>query len=172
MEFLQRAGLVEPGWTMAMQVVNFIILYAVLKHFLFVPVVGYLENRRKKIERELSEAGRKSIEAVELLNTYSNKIDSIKKEGRAIIDESRQNAEEKAAEIVAIARQEASIIRDKAGRDLKEDRQAALKEARSEIVGIAMQAAEKIIGESLDESKSKSLIDEFIDEVEGLPWDK
>ena len=82
-----------------------------------------------------------------------------------MIDQARQAATEAAAVIEAKARQEQEILLGNARREIKDAREKAVAELRRESADLAIGLSRKIIGESLDEQKSRELVDRLIQTV-------
>ena len=69
------------------------------------------------------------------------------------------------SEIIAAAKQEASQLKEKASKDVEQERQKVMNEIKNEISNIAILAASKVIEKDIDSKKHKELIDNFIKEV-------
>ena len=75
--------------------------------------------------------------------------------------DSSSRAEEIAKEIRAEAEKEAVKIREAALEEAQQAKEQALGELRGQIAALAISAAQKVIGASLDEKRQRNLIDEF-----------
>lgn len=127
------------------QAFNFGALLSVLTYFLYKPVLGMIDARRKII----AEGVRKAEEAEQQLSEAKvegdRRIGEAGREAEALIAAARSSAEEKAAEIVKAAEaQAASNLKDALTRAAEAKRQA-LQESSKEITRAAMLAAEKIL---------------------------
>jgi len=54
---------------------------------------------------------------------------------------------------------------DKAKLEIEKEKESALVELRGEVADLVITAAKKVIGESLDESKHKALIEDYINKM-------
>ncbi len=71
----------ELDWsTFLLEVINFLILVWLLKRFLYQPVLRIVEQRRKKIEAELTEAAEKAQQANDLQQQYESRLADWQKE--------------------------------------------------------------------------------------------
>lgn len=163
-------GLVEFDWTFFFMLVNFLILYLVLKKLLFKPVTEFMNNRTKGIEDAFKEAEDKKNEAETLYADYRGKLDNIKEERNQIIKDATKRAEERSDEIIKTAQQEANSIIKRANLDIERERQKAINDLKDHISTLAMMAASKIIEKELDEKAHQQLIQQFIDEVGETTW--
>jgi F-type H+-transporting ATPase subunit b len=129
------------------QLVNFTILFFVLKKFLYRPIIGVLEKRRREIE----ETDKKTREIREIFQRAENERNEILKEARkeamSIIAKAEIAAKEKAEKIIEAGRQEAAIIVSEGRKKLDEEKMRIISEAKMEIGSLVALAVEKAINE-------------------------
>lgn len=147
------------------QLVNFLILVVLLYGLAYRPLIGMLEDRQKRIAKGMEDArvageARANAEA----------------EARKVMDAARADAQKKAAEIISDAQKTAGDLKAQAARDVEAIRAQAAAEAeqsrtdalagvRDQIAALSMAAANKIVGESLDDKRQRALVDEFFSGV-------
>jgi len=153
------------AYKVVMVAINLIILYIVLRKILFVPVTQFMENRTKSIKDSIDNAENMKAEAEALKMEYEKQLRSARETGESIIDEARAKAGREADSIVASARQQAENVLNKAMEDIDRERELMYKEVRSQIAGIALAAASKVIEANMDTEANKALVDRFIDEA-------
>lgn len=163
-------GLVDLNATFFIMLASFGVLYLILKHFLFKPVNEMLDKRAKGIKDDITEAEKMRKEAESYKAEYEEKIISAETEGKTIIEKAVSNANLKADTIVKDAKNEASGIKIKAGKDIELEKNKAFNEVKDQISGIAISAASKILESEVDEKKNKELVEKFIDEVGDVEW--
>ena len=89
----------ELSWsTFVLEIINFLVLVWILKHFLYQPVLDIISARRKSIDDELAEAQKKQDEAKSLKNDYANRL--------ADWEQERQQLRDKLAEELETERQQ------------------------------------------------------------------
>jgi F-type H+-transporting ATPase subunit b len=143
------------------QIFSFLILFVVLRKWVFIPVIGLLEERRQKIAQGLEDA-RVAEEARANAEKEAHEIIvKAQQEASQRLRESVERAEETAREIRIEAERQAAEIREAAQQDAQAERADALRELRGDISSLAIAAAQKVIGISLDGARQRSLIDEF-----------
>ncbi|MGA9533397.1 MAG: F0F1 ATP synthase subunit B [Anaerolineales bacterium] len=148
------------------QIFNFAILFVVLRAWVFGPITNMLEERRKKIAQGLEDA-RVAEEAREKAEGEAEKIISeAQQQANKRVREATERAEEAAREVRAEAEKEAAGIRETANNEAEQAKQEALGELRGQIAALAMSAAQKLIGEALDEKRQRALINDFFSGVE------
>jgi F-type H+-transporting ATPase subunit b len=81
------------------------------------------------------------------------------------VEEGRARGEDQARTVLAEANHDAEEIRVRARSEAEEERNAVLGEVRSQVAQLAIAAAERVIGQSLDEKKAQAVIDQFFSEV-------
>jgi len=143
------------------QILNFAIIFVVLRVWVYKPILGLLEKRRERIAQGLEDA-RVAAEARANAEKEAQAI-----LGRAQADanqkvrESAERAEQVAREIHAAAEKDAAAVRAAAAGEAEQARSAALGELRGQVAALAIAAAQKLIGESLDEKRQRHLVQEF-----------
>jgi F-type H+-transporting ATPase subunit b len=124
-----------------------------------------LEERREQIQGEMekAQAGRKDAE--KLQEEYRQQLAGAREEANKIIEEARTTAEQMRRDLQAKAEEEAQATVDRAQEEIRAERDRAFQELRAQVGSIAVELAERVVGQVLDEKAHQRLIDEFIDEV-------
>jgi F-type H+-transporting ATPase subunit b len=147
------------------QIINFVLLLVILRVFLYKPIVNMLDKRREKIRTDLEEAENARSQAEAARQEYEKHLEEAREERRTILAQAREQADKMREEILDKARGEAQGLVAKTEEDMEALRRQTLAGAQDEIVELAMAAAGKVIGESLDPKAHRRLIQEFIAEV-------
>jgi F-type H+-transporting ATPase subunit b len=143
------------------QVLNFAILFVVLRAWVYKPIVKMLEGRRQKIAQGLEDA-RIAAEARANAEKEAQMIlAQAQKDVELKLREASERAEQVAKEARAAAEKEASDIRQAAAQEGEQTRSQALSELRGQVAALAIAAAQKLIGETLDERRQRALVAEF-----------
>lgn len=148
------------------QVLNFFILMFVLNRFLFTPIKGVLEERRKRISDSMDAAEGKNREAAEVKAQYEKKLAGIDQEAYQIRQKAISDAQSSRDEIIAEAKTKAAAVLDKAQHDISMERQKSWVQLREEVVRLTMAAAERVVEASLDDEKHHALIRRTIEQLE------
>lgn len=147
-----------------------LVLFFILRHFLFKPVSELLASRKEKIANEINEAKAKNEEAEALRKEYVLKIDDAKNEARSIVESSKKRGDQLREEMLSDAKKEAEDVLVKARKEIEREREKTMDGLKSEVVSIAMLAAAKVVEKNLDENAHKEMIGKFIDEVGDAEW--
>lgn len=160
--------MITPNVTQVLTtVVGFLLLVWVMAKFAWGPILDQLDKRRDKIESDYAAAEQQLGEAESLKSDFAVKIAEIKTLERERIQDAVKKGEEIAGGIVSDARQQAEVTKQKGRQDLEIEAQKAQVELRDTVVAMAIGAAEKLIGERLDDAKHRQLIEQYIDNIEG-----
>lgn len=153
------------GGYFLVQVVNFLIIFFVIRTWVVVPVVGLLEKRRESIAQGLEDA-RVAAEARANAEKEAEKV-LAEAQGKAneVVREATTRAETAAKDITAAAEAEAATIREAGRADAEQEKVRVLGDLRSQVAALAMAAAQRLVGDALDEQRQRTLIGEFFSGV-------
>ena len=149
-------------WT----IINLIVLFLLLRHFLINPVSNIMEQRRKLIADGLQNAQDTQDEANRLKAEYEEALSGAKKESAEIVDKARIDARAEYDRIVGEAGAKAGNIIENAKENVRIEREQTMKELQSQIAGLAIASAKKIVGD-----KEQNIYDQFLGEVGGTDED-
>lgn len=124
-----------------------------------------LEERRAQIQGQMEQAEVTRREAAEIQEEYRRQLAGAREEGNRVIEEARATAEQLRRDLQARAEEESQATVARAQEEIRAERDRVFQELRAQVGSIAVEIAERVVGQSLDESAHRRLIDEFIDEV-------
>jgi F-type H+-transporting ATPase subunit b len=143
------------------QIFNFGIMFVILRAFVFNPVVGLLEKRRVAIAKGLEDA-RIAAEARQNAEQEAEKIlTEAQAEASKTVREASERAEKAGKDIIASVDDEARNKREEALQEAEQERERILGDLRDQVAALAIAAANKLIGESLDQKRQHAIINEF-----------
>jgi len=155
---------VNPGlifWT----VITFLILLLILKKLAWKPILTALDQRENSIKEALEKADKARLEAQKALEENKASIVRAEEEAKKIIDQSRLFADKLKEQIMQDSKVKAQKIIEDASAEIERKKDSAFNELKSQIVDIAVQAAEKILKENLDKDAQKKIIDKHIADI-------
>ena len=135
----------DPG-TVIWTVITFLCLAALLAKFAWKPLLTTLE------EREAEETLRKNQEI----------LAQARRETALIIEQGKREAESMRGEILAQARKEAQDLVEQGKRQVQYEQKQAIEQLRRQVADLAIQAAERLISRSLDDTKQRELLDDYV----------
>ncbi|SFX10313.1 F0F1 ATP synthase subunit B [Ruminococcus sp. XPD3002] len=154
-------------WSIFEAVANVIILFVLLRIFLFKPINKIKDERTRTVQDDLDSAKKAKEEAEALRQQYDDSISSAKEEANKIIMKAHEDAEADKTMIMKKSQEEAEEIVTAAGKAAENERKRIIQQAQSQIADLAIAAASKVVGANLDDEKNRRLVDEFLSEEEG-----
>ena len=145
---------------------NFLILLILLRAWVYEPVLKLLAERRQQIAAGLENARRAEEVRAEAERTAQNILAEAQAQANQRLAAAAEAAERAAEEIRAAAEAESERIRQAATRAAQAERDRMLADLRGQIAALAITAAQKIIGETLDEQRQRALIDSFFSGIQ------
>ena len=152
-------------FTALFTLVNTVVLFLVMKKFLFQPVMKIIADRQKEIDDMYDEANSAKSEAQKMEQEYRQKLDTALKTGEQMVKDAVVRGQKREEEIVRQANAEADAIRAKAASDIAQEKKKALNDAKDEISDLALAIAGKVVGRELTDEDRSRLVDRFIDEL-------
>lgn len=146
-------------------ITSFVILYLVLKEWIYKPILNMLDKRRATIARGMEDAREAADARANAEKDAASIVSEAQVKAASVIREAVERAEVSAREIVAKAEADAAKKRSEALSEVEQERNRMLAELRSQVASLAIAAAQKLIGESLDEKRQRALVDEFFSGV-------
>ncbi len=150
------------------QIITFGVLLGILFLFAYKPILRIFDERSRRIREGMEQSELAAKRLAEADQEAKQRLEEARREGQKLIsqasalgeklkEEARQEAKAQAEALVARARSEIELERDQ-----------AIQQLRREFADLAMLAAEKVIRETLDKERHRRLINEVLEEAEGL----
>ena len=147
------------------QIFNFTVILILLYAWAYKPILNMLENRKNKIAQGLEDAR----VAAEARANAEKEAQAVLSEAQAAaaqkIREATDRADVSARDVLVEAEKQAEKIRNEALADAEQERDRILLDLRSQVASLAIVAAQKLIGEELDEKRQHALLKEFFSGV-------
>lgn len=156
--------MLKLDWSVFWIVFNIIILFILLRIFLFKPVLGIIEKRQNMIQGQLDDAASKNKEADDMKSRYEESLKSAKEESFQIVSDAKERAKVQYEHIIDKANEDAAQIVQQAGRTAEAEREQMMRAAQAELAEVALAAASKVLGSSVDAKANKNMLDQFLSE--------
>lgn len=151
---------INAGFLIA-QLINFGVIFLILSMALWGPLTKTLDKRREAIEKGLEDARI----AAEARANAEKEADAIRKQAQVdaqkTIAEARAKAEEAGKDVLAAANQDAEALRADSRVKAEDERNQLLADMRSQVISLAIAAANKLIGEGVDTKKQTEIVNDF-----------
>lgn len=156
------------GISLLVYVVNFGILLVLLYLVAYKPILRMLDQRRQTIQGSLDEADRVRQEAQQQREELEQRLQEGRQESQRMLDQARQVADQVREQEMQRARDEAERLTERAREEIQRERDQAVAEVRRQFADLAIQAAEQVIGRSLDRDAHRELVEKALEESTGL----
>jgi F-type H+-transporting ATPase subunit b len=150
------------------QLVGFILLYWLLKKFLFGRVMEMIQKRGDEIKGAYEENEKIRDEASVLKAEYEKKLQDAKIEAESILHRATEKAEKAGQEIIEKTRLEAGLIRDRGLAEIEQEKRKVISEIRNDVVNISVEIASRIIEKTIKPDEAAKLTDEVIKKIGGM----
>jgi F-type H+-transporting ATPase subunit b len=159
--------LVDLNATLIAQIINFLILVAILTKVAYKPLMQALADRQAKIAESLETAEQEKQAAEKLKQDYLAQLAEARNQAQAIVEKAAKLAEQTKDEMLKEAREESARLLKDTQEEITREREQAIAELKGEVVTLAVAAASKIIVQNMDEQANARIVDDFINNLDG-----
>ena len=155
---------IRPGlifWTL----VTFGIVLVVLRAKAWGPILSLVTEREKQIENAIESAKRERAEAEKLLAEQKSAVAEARREAAESLRKNQLEMERFRDELMAKSRKEAEDLKAEARRTIEEEYRKAAAQVKAMSVDLAIDIAQKLIGERLDDNKHRQLAMQFVEQL-------
>lgn len=163
--YLAEAGLLDLNATFWIELVAFLLMLGVLARYVYPRVIEAAEARQKAIAAELEAAEKSRQEAEARLAEAEKNLQAARVSAQEIVAGATRSGEQLRQESKQKAEEEAKRLTQAARKEIEAEREKAIQSVREDVAGLVVAATEKVLGETLDASKHKQLIERAIAEV-------
>ena len=155
----------QLNWGILWPIINIIVFYLLLRKFLFGPVSEIMEKRKEMISKDLMDAKAAKDEAAEMKSEYEESLKAAKDEAGKIVSDARERAKNEYHEKVRRADEEIVQMKENAQKDIEAEKQKAMAGLQSEIAGIALMAAAKVVEKEAGSKENEKIVDDVLKEA-------
>lgn len=159
---MDQLGLNLP--LLIVQVLNFFVVLLALRLFLYKPVLAMLDRRSQRIREGLEAAEKSKEQAASAEQDVARQLDDARRQGQALIAQAQDASTRIQEDARNLARQEGETLLERARNEIQLERDQAIAELRKEFADLTINAAEKVINQSLDKQAHSRLIEEVLTE--------
>ena len=147
------------------QIIAFTIVFLTLNAWVYQPMLNMMESRKQKIAQGLEDARVAAEARADAEKEAAKIVANAQTEASQIVREATERAASAGQDVKAAAEAEAARAREAAIAEAEVERNRILGDLRSQVASLAIAAANKLVGEALDEKKQRSLLYEFFSGV-------
>src|SRR5947208_15560469 len=148
-------------WTL----IVFGILLLLLWRFAYPAILKSVEERERRIQKQLDEAERANAEAQRLLEEHKKQIAAARSEAQDILGKAKTVAQKERETLLAKAREEYDALLARARQDIDAEKEKAILALRREAVELSIAAASRVIEANLDTEANRRLVTEFLESL-------
>ncbi len=142
--------------------VNFALLVILLRMFLYQPVKNVLAQRQTRIAEGLEAADRAAQEAALQRQDFERELAKARESSQTEARRAAEATERMRQDILAAAQKEADEIKVRAREEAEQERQQMMADVQRQVGELALQIANKVVGQSVDEKAQRKLVDQFL----------
>ena len=158
-------GVLNLDWNIIWVLVNLLILYLLMRKFLFGPMTRFLDARAKKVADTLDQADTRLAEAEAQKTEYTQQLAAARGEAERIVENARKQADLAYSRRLEEAEQAVQRLNEQAARQREADRVAMLAEAKQEIAALVMLTTAKVSQRTLNGETDQALLKAFLNEA-------
>ena len=148
-------------WT----VVNVLVLFLLLRKFLYKPVMDIIAERQKQVDDALAAAETSKQEADTALTSAQDKLRNVDNEAAARREAYEQQAEKEKQQLLADAQKQADAIVAEGKAAAEAERQHKLREADAQTTALARAMCEKLLERNLTAQDDARLLDNLLEKA-------
>lgn len=150
------------AWTIIFQICNLLILFALIKKFLFARVMKVLDARQKELDGIYDAAGKDRDAAAQLKQEYTARMSGAREEADQLVKRAVDTAQRRGDAIVQEAKDEAAHLKQKAETEIEQEKRKAYSELMGDISGMAADIAGRMVEREINPDDHRQLVEEFI----------
>lgn len=159
-------------FTFVAQIINFLILIALLRYFLYRPILNAMDEREQKIADHLNESERKEQEAQQELETYQAKRQQIDEQREQLLAEAREAAQARRKELMEQMRQEVENTRKNWHDALQQEQEDFLQAFRERAGEQFVKVVRRTLQDLANVALEHQVIETFLNHLQDLSNDE
>jgi len=152
-------------WQILISLLNLLILFFIIKKFLYKPVMKLLASRQAQLDEKYSSAEKAEQDALSNKAAWEEKMQSAYAEADSILQTATINADRRSDKIIAEAKDKADSIIRQAETVAQLELKKAEDGIKREIVYVSAALTEKMLDREINTQDHRALIDSFIDKI-------
>lgn len=144
---------------------TFIVFAGIAWYFGFRGLTTNMETRRARIEQGLRDADEARREREAAAGERQKTLTEARREAQEILARAQRLADEEHERGIAETHAEIERQREQAVSEINAERQRAVAEVRAQVADLALLAAGKVVGETMNDERQRRLVEQFLAEV-------
>ena len=139
-------------WSILVSLANLLIMFLILKRFLFKPVQKMMAARKQQVDQIYQDAKENRDSAINMKQEYEARLATAREEADGLVRKAEANSQ-------------ASHLKQKAEQEIAQEKKQMLQDVRGEISDIAVSIASKVVEREVKKQDYDGFVDEFIKNV-------
>ena len=152
-------------WTAIFTLVNLLVLFIVMKKYLFGPVKKMIDERQQEIDDLYADANQSKADAAELKDQYETRLAEANEEKEEILRAAYRKAQLREEEILREAQDKAAQTMKRADAQIELEKKRALNEIKDDVSHMAVEIASVVLSRDIKGEEHSALIDSFIENL-------
>ena len=148
-------------------IINIIVLFVIVRGLAYKPVKRFLDARKERVSKELSDAAQARQTAEEEALKYKELTEKSKMQQAEIINGAERTAKQNAAEIIETAKQNAAEITEKARENSQKEHDAQIAAMKGDIADIAFDISRQVLSREVTDEDNMRIADSFFAKYQG-----
>lgn len=163
----------ELSWsTFVLEVINFLILVWILKHFLYKPVMDVIARRQADIEKSLADAAAQQADAEKLQHQFEGRLEEWEKQRQAALDQLAAELKVEKQQRLNDLYTQIESEREKAEAAAAKREQDNLRNREEAALKLAGRFATRLLEQASGQETEQKLVQMLIQQLHELPEEK
>lgn len=152
-------------WQILISLLNLLILFLIIKHFLFKPVKKMLAAREEEILKGYRNAEAAEKEALKSEKEWKERLETAEDEAEKIRTEAENDAARNRERIISDAKSEADGIVSRAHGAAELEKRKTREDMKKELAGVSALMAEKLLKREISEKDHEDIFEAFLKDL-------
>ncbi len=144
----------------------FLIIFPLVNIFFIKPLADAIGERNSTLEQTFGEAEDLKVQMQKMRSEYEARLVETEADARQKIEAQIKEAQALRQTLMSEAAQRADELVARATQEIEAERNRVLTSIRTQVVDLALSAAEKVIAENMNTERNRKLVEDFISQVE------
>ncbi|MCE5274031.1 MAG: hypothetical protein ABFD70_01490 [Syntrophaceae bacterium] len=154
------------------QIINFLVLVFLLKHFLYNRILGAMDTREARITAQFDEAGRLKEEAFESARAYQEKNRDLAERAEELLNQATRAAQNEKNQLMDEARQEVEVVRQRWHETLSREKKTFLEDLRRRSGTYIYDTIRHVLSDMADEDLESRMVRVFVGLIREMDREK
>ena len=152
-------------WQILISLCNLLIIFLILKKFLFKPVRNIIATRKAQIDADYAKADEAAKKAQASQEQWETTLATANDKANEILSTARTNAQRRGDAMMGLAKEKAELIVRRAQEDAALEQRKAKEQIKKDLADVSVLLTEKMLDREINADDHRELIDSFIETI-------